>query len=81
VLKGDMVEGKQPLQLWLTEQKTTDKACLQLQKLWLEKIVKEAASSGRLPKLLIIMGDQRWVMVPEVIFDGLIQEDVDGTVL
>ena len=66
VLKGDFPEG-----LWLMEHKSTEKESLRLQREWLEKIRLEAVSSGRLPAVFVVIGDERWVMVPEETFDTM----------
>jgi len=41
---------------------------------WLSKITKEALGSGRQPALCLVIGGEKWYMVPEHIFDQLLED-------
>ena len=49
----------------LLESKYTAGKSIFIQEAWLEKILHEAAQLGRVPLLGIIMGEQRWLAVPD----------------
>ena len=70
-----MVEGKGTgPTTFLVEHKLTTKQSLTLQGSWLSKITKEALENGRQPALCVVIGGERWYMVPEYIFNALLEE-------